>query len=193
MSWLCQCKWFWNHCSCIPNSFLHFALLLKNSVCHEICKVFRIIKISSVSLGKGFYVCRNVFRKQINLIKNSITGDHCYKCMQQHLSHDMTNTVRPAKTQITLGICPVWSESLLSAWRKLGSLATHWAHSEDSDRTGRMPRLIWVFAGHTHILLVLSCRGSFEQTSQTLIHCTLHGIDLKNQDCNPPDWNLWNR
>ena len=55
--------------------------------------------------------------------------------------------VRPAKTQISLGIRPVWSESSLSAWRKFGSLATHWAHSEDSDQTGRMPRLIWVFAG----------------------------------------------
>ena len=30
-----------------------------------------------------------------------------------------------------------------------------------SDQTGRMPRLIWVFAGRTLILLVLSCRGSF--------------------------------
>ena len=39
--------------------------------------------------------------------------------------------VRPVKTQISLGICSVWSGSLLSAWRKLGSLATHWAHSED--------------------------------------------------------------
>ena len=39
--------------------------------------------------------------------------------------------VRPAKTQISLGIRPVWSESSLSAWRKLGSLATHWVHSED--------------------------------------------------------------
>ena len=37
----------------------------------------------------------------------------------------------------------------LSAWRKLGSLATYWAYNEDSDQTGRMPRLIWVFAGHT--------------------------------------------
>ena len=44
-------------------------------------------------------------------------------------------------------------------WRSIGSLATHWAHSEDSDQTGRMPRLIWVFAGRTVILLVLSCRG----------------------------------
>ena len=56
--------------------------------------------------------------------------------------------MRQAKTQISLGICPVWSESPLSAWRKLRSLATHWAHSKDSDQTVRMPRLIWVFAGH---------------------------------------------
>ena len=57
--------------------------------------------------------------------------------------------VRPAKTQISLGIRPVWSESSLSAWRKLDSLATHWAHGENSDQIGRMPRLIWVFAGRT--------------------------------------------
>ena len=57
--------------------------------------------------------------------------------------------VRSAKTQNSLGISPVWSESSLSAWRKLGSLATHWAHSEDCDQTGRVPRLIWVFAGRT--------------------------------------------
>ena len=54
--------------------------------------------------------------------------------------HDKTNkmSVRPAKTQISLGIRPVWSESSLSTWRKLGSLATHQAHSEDSDQTGQM-------------------------------------------------------
>ena len=40
-------------------------------------------------------------------------------------------------------------QSSLSAWRKLGSLAIHWAHSEDSDQTWRMPRLIWVFAERT--------------------------------------------
>ena len=76
--------------------------------------------------------------------------------------HDKTNkmTVRPAKTQISLGIRPVWSESSLSTRRKHGSLATHWAHSEDSDQTGRMPRLIWVFAGRTVILLVLSWESS---------------------------------
>ena len=70
-----------------------------------------------------------------------------------------------AGLQISLGICPVWSESSLSAWRKLGSLATHWEHSEDFDQTGRMSRLIWVFAGRTLVLLALSCRGSFQSCS----------------------------
>ena len=65
---------------------------------------------------------------------------------------------------------PGWSESSLSAWRKLGSLATHLAHSEDSDQTGRMPRLIWVFTGRTLTLLVLSCRGSFIASPSTLGH-----------------------
>ena len=85
--------------------------------------------------------------------------------------HDKTNNMalRPAKTQISLSIRPVWSESLLSAWRSIRSLATHWAHSEDSDQTGRMPRLIWVFAGRTLILLVLSCRGSYVHIKTFLI------------------------
>ena len=57
--------------------------------------------------------------------------------------------------------CASSEDSSLSAWRNLGSLATHWAHSEDSDQTGRVPRLIWDFAGRTLIVLVLSCRGSY--------------------------------
>ena len=70
-------------------------------------------------------------------------------------------SVRPAKTQISLGIRPVWSESSLCAqWVAKDPSFLH-ADSEDSDQTGRMPRLIWVFAGRTLILLVLSCRGSF--------------------------------
>ena len=35
------------------------------------------------------------------------------------------------------------------------------ADSGDSDQTGLMPRLIWVFAGCKLTLLVLSCRGSY--------------------------------
>ena len=36
--------------------------------------------------------------------------------------------------------------------KKAGSLATHWAHSKDSDQTGWMPRLIWVHWAHSHFV-----------------------------------------
>ena len=63
--------------------------------------------------------------------------------------------------QLCYSIQPVWSEHSLSAWRKLLSLASNWAHSESFDQTVRMPRLIWVFTvGAQVILFVLSCRGS---------------------------------
>ena len=69
-------------------------------------------------------------------------------------------TLRPAKTQISLGNRPVWSESSLCAqWLVKDPSFLH-ADNEDSDQNGRMPRLIWVFAGRTAILLVLSCCGS---------------------------------
>ena len=58
--------------------------------------------------------------------------------------HDKTNkmSVRPAKTQISLGIRPGSSESSLCAqWVAKDPSFLH-ADSEDSDQTGRMPRLI---------------------------------------------------
>ena len=79
------------------------------------------------------------------------------------MSHDMTKPTKwvCAQRRLRSALASAQSDkSSLSAWRKLRSLATHWAHSEDSDQTGRMPRLIWVFAGCTLILLVLSCRVS---------------------------------
>ena len=82
---------------------------------------------------------------------------------------DKTNKwhVRPAKPQISLGIRPVCSVSSLSAWRKLGSLASHWAQSEDSDQTGRMLRLIWVFARRTcHFFGFIRRRLNYENQTR---------------------------
>ena len=68
--------------------------------------------------------------------------------------------VRPAKIQISLGIFPVLSESSLCAqWVAKDTRFLH-ADSEDS---GRMPRLIWVFAGRTghfvgFVVQQLKCR-----------------------------------
>ena len=105
---------------------------------------------------------------------------------QNEPRHDKTNkmSVLPAKTRISLGICPVWSEwsawasaqsdqsdqpghlpslirvislGICPVWSK-SSLCTQsvakdpsflHADSEYFDQTGRMPRLIWVFAGCT--------------------------------------------
>ena len=76
--------------------------------------------------------------------------------------HDKTSkmSVRTAKTQLSLGIRPVWSESSLCAQWVAKDPSFLYADSKDSDQTGRMPRLIWVFAGRTAILLVLSWGGS---------------------------------
>ena len=84
----------------------------------------------------------------------------------KHMSRDMTKPTKWVCAQRRLK--SVWAsaqsdQSSLSVWRNLGSLATHWAHSEDSGQTGRMPRLIWVFAGRTATLLVLSSRGSYTE------------------------------
>ena len=75
-------------------------------------------------------------------------------CINPHyMSRLMTKPTKwhvcPAKAQSSLGIRPVWSESSLSAWRKLGSLATHWRTAKTLIRLG----------AHI-ILLVLSWGGS---------------------------------
>ena len=72
--------------------------------------------------------------RECRLIQNrtAVINNWSYDSYMNHLMTKPTKWhVRPAKTQISLGICPVWSDSSLSAWRKFGSLATHWAHSED--------------------------------------------------------------
>ena len=68
--------------------------------------------------------------------------------------------VRPAKTLISLGIRPVWSESLLSAWRNIGPLTTYWAHSEDWSDLADVQADLSLRWAHV-ILLVLSCGGSY--------------------------------
>ena len=75
--------------------------------------------------------------------------------------HDKTNNVvvRPAKTHISLGTRPVWSVFAVRM-KKAWVLSYPLSASKDSDKTGRLPRLIWVFAGRTLTLLVLSRGGS---------------------------------
>ena len=93
--------------------------------------------------------------------------------MSRHMTKPTKWHVRPAKTQISLGIRPVWSEPSLSAWRNIGSLATHWAHSEDSDQTGRIVILLVLSWGGSNIYLLRSSKS----TGKLLLSCVveLHG------------------
>ena len=77
------------------------------------------------------------------------------------LPHDKTNkmTVCPAKTQISLGTCPVWSESSMSAWRNIGSSATQWAHCEDwSDWADAQADLSLCWAHRSFCWFCLICK-----------------------------------
>ena len=94
----------------------------------------------------------------------------CYlKCLWTEPPHDKTSKMAcaPSEDSYQPGLSTQSDQSSLSTGRKPGSLPTHGAHSEDSDQTGRnsdqtgrMPKLIWAFAGRTVILLVLSWGGS---------------------------------
>ena len=77
-------------------------------------------------------------------------------------SEDSDQTGRMSrKTQVSLVIRPVWSESSLCAQWVAKDPRFLLVDNEDSDQIGRMSRLIWVFVGRTHTSLVLWRRGSF--------------------------------
>ena len=55
---------------------------------------------------------------------------------------------RLAKTQISVRIRAVWSESSMSTWRRFGSLTSHYMSCEDSDQTAEMRRLLRLRCAH---------------------------------------------
>ena len=67
---------------------------------------------------RDFSVLACLSHPRIKLLSQTV--HHCY--MSRLMTKPTKWHVRPAKTQISLGIRPVWSESSLSAWGKLGSL-----------------------------------------------------------------------
>ena len=109
--------------------------------------------------------------------------------------HDKTNkmSVRPAKTQISLGIRPVWSESSLSAWRKLWSLnAQRRLWSDWADAKADLS-LRWA---HTHFVGFVMSRLISELTDlSNLVLDFNHYYWKKNQDISAilkMSWNIKN-
>ena len=122
-----------------------------------------------------FYFSGQTFRGTIKLsnkMPSTITTEPrpSIKWKRKDMSRDMTKP--------TTWLCA--QRRLRSAWVSDSSLCAHWvakdtsflhADSEDSGQTGRMPRLIWVFAGRTLTLLVLSCRGSITMYKSPFFNC----------------------
>ena len=105
---------------------------------------------------------------------------------QKSFSRRMTKPIKwhvhPAKTQISLGIRPVCSESSVCDQRVAKDPRFLHMLSKDPDQTERMPRLIRVFAGHT--LFCWFCRVAAH------LHFLLIHLDItctrnkeKNQWC----------
>ena len=95
---------------------------------------------SRLNMGKNLYVC-------------DLKARHLLVCLTawQNQQNDLC-------AQRGFSIRSVWSETLLSAWRSTGSLATHWVIS--LIRLGRCQGCSESSLGQHIILLILSCCGS---------------------------------
>ena len=99
------------------------------------------------SLGAQPHNNRNWIRSKV-----TIRSIPVYHTISRLMTKPIKWHVRPVKTQISLGIRPVWSESSLCAqWVAKDSSFLHMDSEDDSDQTGR-----------TTTLLVLSWGGSYQ-------------------------------
>ena len=112
--------------------------------------------------------CLLIFVTQIRVKRGKLTIAGYWQLLYEP-RHDKTNkvTVRLAKTQISLCIRPVWSESSLGAsWVTKDPNFLH-ANSEDSDQIGRLS-LCW---GHSHfvgfVMSRLTCSLGVAQSTCT--------------------------
>ena len=95
-----------------------------------------------------FFSVQNQLYQMLRLHKRNVCkSNQLDKCIYEP-PRDKTNKMACAHSELRSAWAFTQSDqSSLSTWRKLGSLDTHWVHSEDSHQTGRMPRLIclrWV-------------------------------------------------
>ena len=100
-----------------------------------------------------YWIKGDYFRNLLCVHNSVLVSQIFFSGRYIYLSLRMTKStkwhMRPSKTQISLGIRPVWSESSLSARRNMGflsyplsALPILWSDWADAS-------LIWVFAGRT--------------------------------------------
>ena len=124
-------KNWWQHMTFSVSVFRNLKCAWNSIIWRHLCNVQGTIKINSSLLSY-----------KIDKMSCLVTKPTKWLCAQRRLRSAW------ASAQSDQSLRCSHEESLI--W----SLATHWADSEDSDQTGRMPRLISVFAGmlHNHIV-----------------------------------------
>ena len=109
------------------------------------------------------------------LLMVRVHGSGSLSFLKQQMSHLMTKPaiwpVRPAKSQISLGIHPVWSVFAVCSKASQGPQG-FFMRTAKTDQTGRMPRLIWVFTGRTDHF---GCTDHFVGFVMRQIRLTLQG------------------
>ena len=128
--------------------------------------------MSDSQRGNNSYTGLGLFYGNSMLMSHAQSGSHIWTCRrrtdgQRRPTYPISSPIRWAKTRLS---------TFYFQYLQVQKWATTWQNQqnecapiEDSDQsghprmlilTGRMPRLIWVFAWRTVTLLVLSCRGS---------------------------------
>ena len=69
--------------------------------------------------------------------------------------------MKPAKPQISLRICAVWSQPLVVTWIFYKSWATDWTLFGVSKLIRRLQRLVWDNTCQNATLLKITCQGSY--------------------------------
>ena len=107
-----------------------------------------------------WYSCK--WRHRDRTLRTGNWNEYQFLSIISYLSHIVLTLFEPRHDKTNkMSVCPVWSEpSLCAQW--LANIQAFFMRTAKTDQTGQMPRLIWVFAGRTAILLVLSCRSSFQ-------------------------------
>ena len=82
-------------------------------------------------------------------------------CMSQCMRFPTMWYMRPAKPQISLRICAVWSKPLLVAWVFYDCYASDWTPLGVSKLHRRLQRLVGVYTCQNVTLLEITCHGSF--------------------------------
>ena len=113
-------------------------------------------KSATVKICCDFLSCCNVSSVSLSIIvpiPASLSLNDLCQCMR----FPTMWYVRPAKPQISLRICTVWSEPLLVAWVFYYCEATDWTPFGIFKHKRRLQRLIWVCTCQNATLLEVSC------------------------------------